>query len=334
MPELALISLGSNLGDRKALLDFAVVALSKTPGLTVRNVSTYHETTPVGGPSGQGAFLNAAAALETTLDPEILLDRLHTIEAEASRVRTLRWGERTLDLDLLLYGDRVIENPRLTVPHPRMVVRRFVLAPLFEIVPHSIEPSTGMTIGSLLDNLDRRPSYVALLCHRESERPIFRRLVDRLSAIGLYSGGVPGTGDHPYGMWRWQNTVEDYLRLLEQAANELHQGRWTERCWGDRWIVTDFWFDRIYGLARLNVHPIAFPVFRERFEELRPRVIAPTMLVVDRRIKIQELNGYFSDENIPVPRNWRTVPTLRPDTDDPDEIASEIVAACQATRSG
>ena len=167
MPELVLISLGSNLGDRKALLDSAVASLSNTPDVTVRKISTYHETTPVGGPSGQGAFLNAAVALETTFDPEFLLDRLHAIEAEANRVRTVHWGERTLDLDLLLFGDRVIESPRLSVPHPRMVVRRFVLAPLSEIAPDFIEPSTGMTIALLLDNLDRRPSYVALFRHRK-----------------------------------------------------------------------------------------------------------------------------------------------------------------------
>lgn len=156
MPEHALISLGSNLGDRKALLDAAVVSLSRTPGVTVRAVSSYHETTPVGGPDGQGDFLNAAASLETTLEPEALLDRLNAIEAEANRVRTVRWGERTLDLDLLLFGARIIETPRLSVPHPRMALRQFVLAPLVEIAPDFIEPSTGMTIASLLNNLDRR----------------------------------------------------------------------------------------------------------------------------------------------------------------------------------
>ncbi len=334
MPELVLISLGSNLGDRKALLDSAVASLSNTPDVTVRKISTYHETTPVGGPSGQGAFLNAAVALETTFDPEFLLDRLHAIEAEANRVRTVHWGERTLDLDLLLFGDRVIESPRLSVPHPRMVVRRFVLAPLSEIAPDFIEPSTGMTIALLLDNLDRRPSYVALFRHRNDQKAIFRKLVAKLSAIGLSSGDREGAGNQPFGGWRWQESVADYSRLLEQTATELRRDRWDEEYWGDRWVVTDFWFDWIHGMVRSVVPPSVFTSFHDRFLELRPQVIAPTMLVLDRRIKIAEIQGYFSDEYSPFPLIGRAVPTLRPDTDDPDEIASEIVTACQATRSG
>src|SRR4051812_23839330 len=100
MGTLALIGLGSNLGDRKAQLDAAVAALAETPGVQVRAVSPYHETAPVGGPSGQGAFLNAAAALETTLDPHALHCILRGIEQRAGRVRDVRWDARTLDLDL------------------------------------------------------------------------------------------------------------------------------------------------------------------------------------------------------------------------------------------
>ncbi len=92
MSILALIGLGSNRGDRKFYLDFAVDALSNTPGVTVRKVSGYRETPPIGGPEHQGNFLNAAAALETTLEPEALLDRLNEIEADAGRTRIVRWG--------------------------------------------------------------------------------------------------------------------------------------------------------------------------------------------------------------------------------------------------
>src|SRR5436305_11685098 len=100
----AWIGLGSNLGDRKGILDAAVAALADAPGVAVKAVSSYHETSPVGGPAGQGAFLNAAAWLETSLDPHQLLAVLQEIEHRAGRVRKARWGERTLDLDLLIYG--------------------------------------------------------------------------------------------------------------------------------------------------------------------------------------------------------------------------------------
>ena len=334
MPELALIGLGSNLGDRKALLDSAVASLSNTPGITLRSVSSYHETAAVGGPQRQGPFLNAAVALETTIEPIALLDRLNAIENEANRVRTVRWGERTLDLDLLLFGDRVIQTSRLTVPHPRMAFRRFVLAPLVEISPDAIHPETGMTITALLDNIDRRPSYVAMFRHRVDQKAIFRELVEKLWAIGLSSGIGEGAGDNPVGDWRWMESADHYLPLLEQVATELRRDRWSEDDWGDRWVVTDFWFDRIYLTARSSTAPSEFGSFHQRFLELRPQVIAPTMLVLDRRIQIAEVQGYFDDEYSPFPKIGRAVPTLRPDSDDPEEIATEIAAACQATRAG
>ena len=138
MNALALIGLGSNLGDRRATLLRAIEELNATPGVSVVKVSSFHETEPVGGPPGQGPYLNAAACIETTLEPPALLHRLQEIEARNGRVRTVRWGERTLDLDLLLYDDRIVETPELTIPHPRMADRRFVLEPLAEIAP---EPS-------------------------------------------------------------------------------------------------------------------------------------------------------------------------------------------------
>jgi 2-amino-4-hydroxy-6-hydroxymethyldihydropteridine diphosphokinase len=155
MSSIAIIGLGSNLGDRRATLDGAIAALAVTPGVGVRRVSSYHETDPVGGPPGQGRYLNAAAVLETTLDPLGLLHTLEAIEARFGRVRTVRWGERTLDLDLLLFGDRIIQTPELTVPHPRLAERRFVLEPMAEVAPDAVEPRSGRTVSELLQELVR-----------------------------------------------------------------------------------------------------------------------------------------------------------------------------------
>jgi 2-amino-4-hydroxy-6-hydroxymethyldihydropteridine diphosphokinase len=154
MPSIALIGLGSNLGDRQATLAGAIAALAETPGVIVRRVSSFHETEPVGGPAGQGMFLNAAAALETTLDPFALLNVLRGIETRFGRLRIVRWGERTLDLDLLLFDDRVIDTPELTVPHPRLASRRFVLEPLAEVAPDAVDPVTKRTIAELLAGLN------------------------------------------------------------------------------------------------------------------------------------------------------------------------------------
>ena len=156
MSAIALIGLGSNLGDRRANLEGAIVALAVSPGVQIRWVSAFRDTEPVGGPPGQGPYLNAAAALETTLAPDELLRVLQAIEARFGRVRTVRWGERTLDLDLLLFGDRIIETAELTVPHPRLAERRFVLEPLVEVAPDAVDPRTGRTVSELLVELNRR----------------------------------------------------------------------------------------------------------------------------------------------------------------------------------
>ena len=127
----AIVAIGSNLGDRVAHLDFAIGRL----GAAVTAQSQVFETDPVGGPDGQGAYLNMVVALTTDLDPYALLRWLHRIEADAGRERLVHWGPRTLDLDLIVYDDVNIADPNLTVPHPRYTERRFVLAPLSEVDP-------------------------------------------------------------------------------------------------------------------------------------------------------------------------------------------------------
>jgi 2-amino-4-hydroxy-6-hydroxymethyldihydropteridine diphosphokinase len=158
MPSLACIGLGSNLGDRRAALEGAIAALSRTSGIHVQKVSSFRETEPVGGPTGQGTYLNAAAVIETDLDPHGLLGVLQEIEAQFGRVRSVRWGERTLDLDLLLFADQIVSTTELTIPHPRLHVRRFVLAPLAEVAPEAVDPVTKRTIADLLAAFQEGPS--------------------------------------------------------------------------------------------------------------------------------------------------------------------------------
>ncbi len=131
----AYVALGSNLGDRRESLRRAVLAFND-----VVAVSHLYETEPVGGPDNQGAYLNMVIGLDTELDPFALLARCRSVEAELGRVRTVRNAPRTLDADVLLYGDVRIDSEELTVPHPRMWERRFVMAPLADIAPDRVAP--------------------------------------------------------------------------------------------------------------------------------------------------------------------------------------------------
>jgi 2-amino-4-hydroxy-6-hydroxymethyldihydropteridine diphosphokinase len=129
----AFLALGSNLGDRWALLRRGVAALPD-----VVAVSPVYETDPVGGPDDQGAYLNLVVELDTDLSPRELLEAAQRAEAGARRVRTERWGPRTLDVDVLLVGDEVVDEPDLVVPHPRMWERAFVLVPLADLAPELV----------------------------------------------------------------------------------------------------------------------------------------------------------------------------------------------------
>ena len=146
----AYISLGSNLGDRRATLHRAFELLRERAGKVVAT-SSFHETDPVGY-TAQPKFINAVAQLDTALAPEMLMQTLLTIERELGRERTttVPKGPRTIDLDLLLYGDRVMNAPGLTLPHPAMHERRFVLEPLAEIAPDALHPVLKRTAVELL----------------------------------------------------------------------------------------------------------------------------------------------------------------------------------------
>jgi 2-amino-4-hydroxy-6-hydroxymethyldihydropteridine diphosphokinase len=134
----AYIGLGSNLGDRLSYLQLAVDALARVPGVRVKAVSRVYETAPVGGPP-QDPYLNAVVAIETNLTEEELLHRCQQIEQLAARERAERWGPRTLDVDILLVDNTTYDGPDLTIPHPRMWERGFVLAPLRDVAPELVD---------------------------------------------------------------------------------------------------------------------------------------------------------------------------------------------------
>ncbi|MFM1843196.1 MAG: 2-amino-4-hydroxy-6-hydroxymethyldihydropteridine pyrophosphokinae [Cyanobacteriota bacterium] len=148
----AVIGLGGNIGSVLETLNQAIAVLDQTPGITVAQCSSWYQSPPVGPP--QPDFINGCALLDVTLSPQALLKSLLAIEQHFGRIRQERWGPRTLDLDLIFYGNQQLNLPNLQVPHPQFHLRPFVLFPLAEIAPQWLDPRSGQTVQELLTKVD------------------------------------------------------------------------------------------------------------------------------------------------------------------------------------
>ena len=146
--ERVYLSLGSSMGDKKGYLDTAIKRLSETRGVEVKKVSSYIETQPYGGVA-ENSFLNCAVEIETYLTPRQLLEEIHRIESECGRVRTVHWGDRTLDIDIVFFGRKIVEEDDLQIPHPEYSKRAFVLVPLNEIAPDFVCPVNHKKVKDL-----------------------------------------------------------------------------------------------------------------------------------------------------------------------------------------
>ncbi|QDU87097.1 2-amino-4-hydroxy-6-hydroxymethyldihydropteridine pyrophosphokinase [Pirellulimonas nuda] len=180
-----LIGMGANLGDRVAAIEGACSELASVASDGVVRAGAWRTTAPIGGPAGQEPFLNGAVRLTTEIDAAELHDLLASIEEASGRQRRTRWGARTLDLDLLLFGDLVLQTPRLTVPHPRMSYRPFVLAPAAEAAPDMRHPLLGCRIDELWNTLQHGADHVLLLGESQAARRVERLLGERHPSLSI-----------------------------------------------------------------------------------------------------------------------------------------------------
>lgn len=216
MPE-CLIALGSNLGDRAANLRRAVAALDAAPLTRIISRSGWHETPPVGGPAGQGAYLNAAVLAATLLDPVALWTNLTRIEAGLGRVRERRWEARTVDLDVLLYDRVMLASPELTIPHPRMHYRGFVLAPAAEVAPWMVHPECAWTVALLYEQLKSGADEIAVAA---VDPHLGAWLVDQLGGyFRLTASGLPRVR-----AWTPDCITSQRPRLILAAPNAAGSG--------------------------------------------------------------------------------------------------------------
>jgi 2-amino-4-hydroxy-6-hydroxymethyldihydropteridine diphosphokinase len=274
----ALIGLGSNVGRRRQTLQQAVERLGGRPGVALVARSGWYATRAIGGPPGQRSFFNAAALVDTSLAPELLLAALQEIENALGRRRGERWGPRTVDLDLLLYGQEVIESPRLTVPHPRMAWRRFVLEPAAEIAGEMIHPRIDWSVGRLLEHLDTSANYVAVTGPAAAGKTALASALARQNGAILFGEeSQPDAGNafalDPSGN-AWPAALEFHSRRSRLLAADA--AVWSDR---KRLVISDFWFDQSLAYAGVWLPGGQLEAFRLRWEHDRAHVARPRLIV-------------------------------------------------------
>jgi 2-amino-4-hydroxy-6-hydroxymethyldihydropteridine diphosphokinase len=268
-----LVGCGSNLGSRREQLDRAVELLRFMPGVSVQAVSRYRETRPVGGPAGQETYLNGACLIETDLAPRELLDALGAVEQTLLRQRSERWGARTIDLDLLLYDDLVLESTDLTLPHPRMATRRFVLEPCAEIAAAFAHPAAGCTVRDLLDNISVPHPLVAVVGAPGSGAPEVAEAIADATLAHMLPAPVPvPTGG---GLESWRSTAGAWARSVSRA-------RWDDTSHA---TVADFWLDGLpqaaASLAPADAEALEAHVRRVAIDTVVPNVVILLVAAAD-----------------------------------------------------
>ena len=283
-----LIALGANLGDRRATLSEALKRLDATEGLAVVSQSAWLETPPIGGAGEQPPFLNGAAVLETTLEPQSVARRLQQIETELGRRRLVRWDARAIDLDLLLYEDVTLDTPQLVIPHPRMAVRRFVLEPAREIAGDWIHPTFGWTIEQLWRHLTSATPYLAIaglpgsgktqLAEALSGQLPVRSIADSPPPGGSISrGGAtagPSAGDSS------SPAVAREIEFLVHRQKLLARKSWQQP---DRWVASDFWFDQSLAYAAVELDAAGHAAVSKAWRDALSEIVPPKLLVVLKR---------------------------------------------------
>lgn len=264
-----LIGCGSNLGRRREQLDRAIELMRFMPGVTLVGVSRYRETVPVGGPPGQEAFLNGACLLETDLSPEDVLSMLAAVENTLHRNREERWGPRTVDLDLLLYDDLVLDTDSLTLPHPRMSTRRFVLEPCVEIAGDARHPLAACTLDEMLASISSPRPSVAVVGASSAATAAIAHAVSESSLGCLVTAPWPLPGPAAPAP-EWCMTLAAWRAAMDEVDCDA----------GAHGIVADFWLETLLVAARDVLEGEPLDRFETHFMQATATVAAPQAVLL------------------------------------------------------
>ena len=290
MPE-CLIGLGSNLGSRQEILTAAVRKLESR--LDVAAVSDWFSYPAIGGPEGQGDFLNGVVRARTAMRPQQVATLLHAIEKEAGRERVVRWSARTLDCDLLLYGEEIVETASLIVPHPRMITRRFVLEPACQIAADMVHPVSGWKLEKLYEHLESARTSIAVVGPDHDFVSQLAREISHVCGIRLLEHAPLSRGDRSKVL-EWAEAADVLIRETGGAA-----------------FVSNFWLGEpllggtegaigIDNLAHVSAKLVVVtePMtsdFGQRYLAIDRRFRVPTLfLSSDRQRAIQDATGSIS----------------------------------------
>lgn len=268
----ALIGLGSNLGNRAATLADAVSAISRLPQTRLAAKSAWIESAPVGPPQ-QSAYLNGVVIVETSLEAVDLLQRLHQIETAGGRIRDVRWGSRTLDLDLLLYDDAIALSERLTLPHPRMAWRRFVLEPAAQIAAEMVHPTSGMTIGELYARFSSTPPYVAIIGPPGSGKTRLAMEIARQSGCRLFLD--PATAPQPPS----NSAFPELDREIEFLARRTQLIEADDSA-AKQWTISDFWLAQSLAWSEVEPTPELAPQVALVYKEFATRAMSARFVAI------------------------------------------------------
>jgi 2-amino-4-hydroxy-6-hydroxymethyldihydropteridine diphosphokinase len=262
-----LIGIGANLGDRHKSLEVAIQLLCEDDQIVHVATSTLRESAPVGGPDSQSTYLNGAIHIRSKHSPEELLKRLLTTEQQLGRQRDKRWGPRTVDLDLLLYGDQHIDQTGLEVPHPWMTIRRFVMEPSVELAPDWIHPRIGWSLERLWNHLRNCRPLIAVAGLSDAQSPLLTKIAENFQAK-LISARESGFPSGPISA-KNENSVlngSESIKLHDAMVNLVRKAVHSTKSMP---ILCDFWWE-----SPLAFHKSATPLAEFAADLLI--VIAPT----------------------------------------------------------
>ena len=265
-----LIALGSNLGNRQHNLDEAVKQLLGQENIHFLARSRPITTNPIGGPTGQDSFLNEVLMIETNRTPESLLECAQQVEHLLGRVRNQRWGARTIDIDLLMVDQMIVQSPFLQLPHPRMMYRRFVLQPASEVAPQLEHPIVGWSLAKLMDNLASPVNYLAFTGSDAQPTEQFACALAGQLNLDLLSDPRNATL-HQAGQ-----TLSTWLEFLDHRHELV-----ASRCGNisEQFTVADFWTNEVLAACSMDLTAPELRIFQQRWNELKSKITQPKLLI-------------------------------------------------------